>query len=316
MEAANITYLDEEGYIKVDIDYDKCIACGRCVHACKHGARYFTDDTERFFDDLHKGIPISIMTAPAIKTNIPEYKKLFTYLRRLGVKSIFDVSLGADICIWGLVRYIEKTGLRPMITQPCPVAVAYCEMHRPDLLKRLSPVHGPMASASIYMKKYLGITGRIAMISPCIAKKIELEDTELGEYNVTFSQLLEYLKEKNIALPEEETDFDHDESGLGSLFPVPGGLKENVEYFLGKKLHITKAEGFDLYEKLNQYADTPEEFLPDLYDILNCIDGCNIGPANSHDRSLFEINKTMNNTRLKVTEAVKREHYESVIQNI
>jgi len=312
METANVTSMDDDGNIKVSIDYEACIACGRCVTACKHGARFFTDDTERFFEDLRSGVPISIMTAPAIKTNIPEYKRLFTYLRKLGVKRIFDVSLGADICIWGLVRYIEKTGVRPLITQPCPVVVAYCEMHRQDLLKRLSPVHGPMASAAVYMKKYLGMVDRIAAISPCIAKKLELTDTGLWDYNVTFAMMLEYIKEKGIELPPEETDFDHDESGLGSLFPVPGGLKENVEYFLGKKLHITKAEGYDLYEKLNQYADTPEEFLPDLYDVLNCIEGCNLGPAHSDDRTLFEIDKTMNNTRRKVTEDVKREHYESL----
>ena len=75
METANVTYQDEDGSIKVKIDHDKCIACGRCVSACKHDARYFTDDTERFFDDLKKGIPISLMAAPSVRTNIPGYKK-------------------------------------------------------------------------------------------------------------------------------------------------------------------------------------------------------------------------------------------------
>ena len=38
METVNVTYQDEEGNIKVKIDLDKCIACGRCVSACKHDA--------------------------------------------------------------------------------------------------------------------------------------------------------------------------------------------------------------------------------------------------------------------------------------
>jgi ferredoxin len=76
METANITYQDESGNIKTKIDYDMCIVCGRCVTACKHKARYFTDDTEQFFNDLAAGAPISIIAAPSIKTNIPEYKKL------------------------------------------------------------------------------------------------------------------------------------------------------------------------------------------------------------------------------------------------
>jgi len=312
MEMANITYQDVSGSIKVRIDYDKCIACGRCVSACKHESRTFTDDTGRFFNDLANGKPISLMAAPAIKTNIPEYKKLFTYLKRLGVKKIFDVSLGADICIWAHIKHIRENGASPIITQPCPAIVTYCEMYRHDLLKRLSPVHSPMACTSIYMTKYCGINDHIAALSPCMAKTNEFDDTKLSEYNITFDHLLEYLKNNNIELPCEETEFDHDESGLGSLFPMPGGLKENIEFFLGKSIHITKAEGFDVYEKLNRYAQTSDEFLPAVYDVLNCSEGCNIGTAYSHDRSVFEIEKTMNDNRRKATEENKKEHYESV----
>ena len=312
METANITYQDEAGNIKVKIDHDRCLACGRCISACKHDARHFADDTERFFADLSAGVPITVMAAPSIRTNIPNYKKLFTYLKGLGVKKIYDVSLGADICIWAHIRYIEKNGVVPMITQPCPAIVTYCELYHHDLLKRLSPIHSPMACAAIYMQKYQGITDRIAALSPCIAKTNEFEDTKLAQYSITFATLLQYLAKNNIILPDEETQFDHAESGLGSLFPMPGGLKENIEYFMGKKLHIAKAEGFSVYEKLNQYSQTPDDFLPEIFDVLNCIEGCNIGSAYSHDRSMFEIDKTMNNTRRKATEERKREHYESL----
>jgi len=312
METACITYQDESGNIKVRIDLDKCIACGRCVTACKHEARYFADDTERFFDDLAAGVPISLIAAPSIKTNIPEYKKLFTLLKQLGINKIFDVSLGADICIWAHIKHIEKTGAAPIITQPCPAIVTYCELYRQDLLKRLSPVHSPMACTSIYMKEYQGITDRIAAISPCVAKTNEFEETGLAHYNITFSALLDYIKLNNISISEDETGFDHDECGLGSLFPMPGGLKENIEYFIGKKLHIAKAEGYDVYEKLDKYAQTPEDFLPDIFDVLNCTEGCNVGSASSHDRSIFEIDKEMDASRKKATEERCREHYEEV----
>ena len=312
METANITCQDEAGNIRVKIDHNKCIACGRCVSACKHDARYFADDTAKFFNDLQNGVPISLIAAPSIKTNIPDYKKLFTYLKRLGVNKIYDVSLGADICIWAHIKYIEQNGAAHMITQPCPAIVTYCQMYRHDLLKRLSPVHSPMACTSVYMKTYQGINDSIAALSPCMAKTNEFEDTKLAQYNITFATLLEYLTKNNITLPDEETQFDHDECGLGSLFPMPGGLKENIEYFMGKKLHIAKAEGFDVYRNLNEYAQTSDDFLPEIYDVLNCVEGCNIGSAYSHDRSMFEIDKTMSNTRRKATEEHKREHYESL----
>jgi len=312
METACVTYQDESGNIKVRIDHDKCIACGRCVTACKHDARYFADDTARFFDDLAAGVPISLIAAPSIRTNIPEYKKLFTTLKRLGVNKIYDVSLGADICIWAHIKHIEKTGAAPIITQPCPAVVTYCELYRHELLKSLSPVHSPMACTSIFMKEYQGITDRIAALSPCVAKVNEFDDTGLAQYNITFSALLDYMKINEIHVSDEETEFDHDESGLGSLFPMPGGLKENIEYFLGKKLHIAKAEGYDVYEKLDKYAEASEDFLPDIFDVLNCTEGCNVGSASYHDRCIFEIDKTMDANRRKATEERNREHYEEV----
>ena len=312
MEVANITYVDEDDNVKVRIDQEKCISCGRCVNACQHDARFYSDDISMFFSDLADGVPISLIVAPSVVTNIPEYKRLFTYLKRAGVKKIYDVSLGADICIWGHVRYIgQNPGVR-LITQPCPVIVTYCEVYRHDLLDRLSPVQSPMACISIYMREYEGITDRIAALSPCVAKSREFEETGLAQYSVTFAEMIKYLEKNEIALPEEETGFDHYESGLGSLFPMPGGLKENIEYFMKKKLHIAKAEGFSVYEKLNKYAVTPEEFLPDLYDVLNCIEGCNVGPACSHDRNIFEIEKTMNDRKNRATAKQKREYYDSL----
>ena len=312
METANITYQDEFGKIKVIIDYEKCVACGRCITACKHDARYYEDDTERFFDDLKNGTPISLMSAPAIRTNIPEYKRLFTYLKQLGVNKIYDVSLGADLCIWGYVRYCEKNNAKPIITQPCPVIVTYCEMYRPDLLEYLAPVQSPMASLAVYMKEYEGITDNIVALSPCVAKTHEFEGTGLSEYNVTFAKLCEYLEKNNIELPVEETGFDHYECGLGSLFPMPGGLKENIEFFTGKSLSIDKAEGNDVFEKLNIYASTPEESLPRVFDVLNCGEGCNIGTACTHSANVFEINRKMDKNRVNATGSRKREYFENL----
>jgi len=312
METANVTYHDEQGNIKVKIDHDKCITCGLCIPACKHDARYFDDDTGCFFADLAAGVPISVMVAPAIKTNMPDHKRLLTLLKQMGVNIIYDVSIGADICIWAHIKHLRESGGAPIITQPCPVIVTYCQMYRHELLERLSPIHSPMACTSVYMKDYQGITDRIAAISPCLAKADEFEETKLADYNVTFSKLLDYITENNITLPDEETEFDHPESGLGSLFPMPGGFKENIQFFLGSDLHVTRAEGPGIYESLDIYAKTAEEFLPDIYDVLNCDEGCNEGTAALHQRSRFEISKIMKNRGKQAREDYKTRHYETV----
>ena len=50
--------------------------------------------------------------------------------------------------------------------------------------------------AAIYARKEMGITDRFAFLSPCIAKKLEIEDPEnagLVDYNVTFHHLMEVV---------------------------------------------------------------------------------------------------------------------------
>ena len=297
MELANNAYEDEEGNVKVKLDMSKCISCGRCVTTCRTGARYYTDDTEQFFADLAAGVPISIIAAPAIRTNIPEHERLFTFLRQKGVQKIYDVSFGADICIWAHAKYLEKTGCAPIITQPCPSIVTYCEIYRHDLLEFLSPVQSPMACASIYMREYEGISDRVAALSPCISKADEFSDTGLAQYNITFTKLQQYIEENGLELPAEKTGFDFLEGGFGSLFPMPGGLKENLELYMGKKVHVARAEGFSVYEKLNTYLDTPLDTLPEVFDVLNCFGGCNVGSASSNDKSVFEIEKVMDDRK-------------------
>jgi len=319
METANVTYLDENENIKVKVDCKQCIVCGICVYACKHDARYFADDAERFFNDLKAGIPITLIAAPSVQINIPEYKKLFTYFKKNGIKKIYDVSFGADICVWATIKHIQKSDCAgnfvaksaKIINQSCPAIVSYCEMYRHDLLKYLSPVHSPIACTAIYLKNYLKTEGQIAVLSPCVAKANEYESVGNPHYNITFQKLLEYLKENKIELPEEETDFDLS-GALGSLFPVPGGLKENIELIMGRKISVYKAEGPSVYKKLNTYADTPVEFLPDMYDLLNCIDGCNVGTGCSHQQNILKIETVMNDRRNTVTQKFDADFYKAL----
>ena len=312
MEIANVTYQDESGTIKVKADHNKCITCGRCVISCRHNARMYEDDTERFFADLAAGIPVSLIAAPSIRSNIPQYKRLFAYLKKIGVTRIYDVSLGADICVWAHIKYIKQGGRPHLITQPCPAIVSYCEIYKHDLLKNLSPIHSPMACIAIYMKNYEHVKEPIAALSPCIAKSNEFEATGLAEYNVTYTKMQEYLDTNNIVLPEEEADFDHYESGPGSLFPMPGGFRENIEFYFGGQVQVSQAEGFSVYKKLETYLETSKEILPEIFDVLNCVEGCNIGPAAIHDRNIFEIDWTMKKSRETALNSRTREYFDSL----
>ena len=298
--------------INVSVDTERCIACGACIKTCRHNVRDFVDDTEKFLNDIQRGVPISMIVAPANRVNEDQGGRLLTWLRDIGVQKIYDVSVGADICTWAHIRAVEKIN-HPLITQPCPVIVNYIQMYAPELLKYLSPIHSPMLCTAIYMRKYCDIREKIAALSPCIAKAHEFDATSYVNYNVTLEKIYKYIEDNNIRLPNNPSGFDHQDSALGLLYPMPGGLKENIEYFFGKQLRIDQSEGSDyVFDALNEFAKESNINLPDVFDVLNCHEGCNVGTAVRHDQNRFRISTIMDKGRQDVFNELDREQYEQL----
>ena len=173
------------------------------------------------------------------------------------------------------------------ISQPCPAVVRYIEHYTPELLPKLFPVHSPMMCSAIYARKEMGITDKLAFISPCIAKKMEIDDPNTNgyiSYNVTFDHLMKYVRKNNIkgALTSDEIEY-----GLGSIYPMPGGLKENVYWFLGEDVFIRQIEGekhmyhyLESNKKQIAESKTPYAFI----DALNCSMGCLYGTGCEADK--------------------------------
>ena len=292
--------VEKDGKSVIEVDPEKCIGCGACFDACEHGARSFYDDTEQFFEDLRRGEKISLLLAPAFAANYPrEYKSILGGLKKLGVNRIISVSFGADITTWAYVKYITEHNFTGGISQPCPAVVNYIERYIPELIPRLMPVHSPMMCSAIYAKKYMNITDKLAFISPCIAKKSEISDENNKgyiSYNVTFDHLMEYVRKNNI---KGDPVSDEIEYGLGSIYPMPGGLKENVYWFCGEDLFVRQIEGEKhVYHFLEQYKQRVlgGKELPFMVDALNCSQGCIYGTGIEEEKGknediLYEIQR-------------------------
>lgn len=297
----------ENGENKIRINNDLCIYCGECINICDHKARIINDDCKVFFDDLANGKEISIIAAPSMKHNIPDYLHLFGYLKTLGVKVFYDVSFGADIMSWGYMKAIKERNITTMIAQPCSAIVSYVEKFKPKLIPTLAPIQSPSICVGIYLKKYLGITGDIGFISPCISKAVEFEDENTKaviKYNVTYKKLLAHLQRNNInILDYEPVDFDHMEGSIGTTVSRPGGLKENVHFYMGEDIWIKQIEGIqNVKYYLNQYEKRIEDNkpVPLILDLLNCKSGCNMGTATRKNLSIDDIDYKTNQLRKKV----------------
>lgn len=290
----------ENGENKIVVDGKQCVSCGACFDACAHEARSFNDDTERFFEDLKKGEKISLLLAPAFLANYPrEYGSVLGGLKQLGVNRIISISFGADITTWGYIKYITEHNFTGGISQPCPAIVGYIEKYIPELIPSLVPIHSPMMCGAVYVKKYMKVPDKLAFISPCIAKKNEIDDPNCGgyvSYNVTFDHLMDYVRKHNISGPSVTDEIEY---GLGSIYPMPGGLKENVYWFCGEDMFIRQIEGEKhAYEFLEDYKTRVlgKKELPFMVDALNCAKGCIYGTgveeSKTHgDDILYEIQR-------------------------
>ena len=279
---------------RIEVHSENCINCGACFDVCEHNARSFCDDTERFFEDLKQGQRISVILAPAFKANYPDrYERVLGGLKKLGVNHIISVSFGADITTWAYINYISKNHFTGGISQPCPAIVNYIEHYEPELIKKLVPIHSPMMCTAIYARKYMNITDKLAFISPCIAKKAEITDPNTQgyvSYNLTFAHLMDYVRKHNIS---GEPVGDEISYGLGSIYPMPGGLKENVYWFCGEDVFVRQVEGEKrAYEFLRDYKKRIQrnDKLPFMVDILNCDRGCLYGTGIEEDKSNSEDN--------------------------
>ena len=309
---ANIARMDAEGKLKIMIDDEKCIKCGACIRACSHSARSYIDDTQRFLQDLANGQEIALIAAPSIKIAFDgNWRHALQWLSNHGIKKIYDVSFGADICTWAHLRYLEKNPGKKLISQPCAAVVNYVQRHKPDLFSNLSPIHSPMLCLAVYIKKVIGYRGKIAAISPCVAKIEEFRETGLVDYNVTMEHLKRYFDENGVKLPEvkifSEFEFDGQQGLEGAIYPKPGGLMSNILAH-APNLNVITSEGTEsLYHDMETYSGLREQDKPDLFDVLNCKDGCNGGPATGVHYQRFAMNNIMHDVE-QYAKKVRKAH--------
>ena len=281
-----VKYCNDGSGDYVEVNKDLCIGCGRCISACTHNARYGIDDFDAFMDAARRGEHIVAIVAPGVAANFPnQYLQLNGWLKSIGVRAFFDVSFGAELTIKSYLEHIQKNNPKTVIAQPCPAIVSFCEIYHPELLPHLAPADSPMLHTIRMVKEFYPEHrgAKFAVVSPCWAKKREFEETKVGDFNVTFHAIDEFLKSSHLSLSSfPAVEYDNPPAERAVLFSTPGGLLRTAMRWNPDVLSITrKIEGQELIypylEKLNDMVAAGKA--PKLIDCLNCEAGCNGGTA-------------------------------------
>lgn len=284
----------------VTLDNNLCIGCGVCIDACTHGARRGIDNLELFLTDLKNKKPIVAIVAPAVAVNFRGHDlELNGWLKSIGVQAIFDVSFGAELTTKTYVEQIKKENPDLIISQPCPALVTFIETYRPNLIKYLAKGDSPMAHTVEFIRHFYPQYSKhkIAVISPCFAKRREFDENGRGDYNVTMKNLSIYFQENNIDITKyPKTEYDNPMAERGTLYSTPGGLMRTAERFVpGIGMQTRKIEGHPAIFEYLAYLDESLKAgkSPTFYrlvDCLNCEKGCNRGGGTTnHKLSLDEL---------------------------
>ncbi len=311
--ACPVKYCNDGSTDVVSINSDMCIACGCCIKACSHEARYYIDDSEQFFRDLGQ-IPMVAVVAPAIAANFPnQYLRINGWMKSAGIEACFDVSFGAELTIKSYLEHIKTNKPKAVIAQPCPAIVNYIEIYQPELLDHLAPADSPMLHIIKMVKEFYPQyrNHMFAVISPCMAKKREFDETGLGDYNVTYRSLNSYFDKNRISLSSyDEVDYDNPPAERAVLFSTPGGLLQTALREVPEAASFSrKIEGPEIiYEYLKKLPESVRAgYNPLLIDCLNCEMGCNGGTGtDSIHKGADEVEWLIEQRNLKM-----QQHYKS-----
>ena len=234
-----------------------CIGCGQCVTVCPTGALREKDEITRVKEALADSSKYVIVgSAPSVRAAIAEEfgnpvgtngeGKMFTALRLIGFKKVFDVNCSADFTIMEeateLLGRITNGGTLPMFTSCCPGWITYMEKNFPDLLDHLSTCKSPQNMFGALIKhvfsKKEGIDPKdifVVSVMPCTAKKGEKTRTYTDgivdvDAVLTTRELARLIKNNAIdfnALPDGTLDSPFGEyTGAGLIFGATGGVME------------------------------------------------------------------------------------------
>ena len=303
----------------IRVNMSKCILCGQCLNVCTHDARHYVDDTETLFQDLKNGESISIAIDPAFYINYPNIANgVLGYLRSIGIKKIYNVSFGADISAWAHIEFFLNDANQGGIIATCPTIVNYIEKYEPSIIPALIPINSPLFCLAVYVRKYLKDSNKLVFLSPCISNFPEIEDEatqNLVNYNVTFEHFFKASKDVDFNMYYSESDIP--DFKLGALYPFSGGMKENLEHFIGYEKTIRNKS--TILQNRNEIASLMSIAEHNcnkgvFFEALNCSNGCCSGPC--IDRTSFSIEKIVEQhqcIRFNILQNNKTKEYERTL---
>lgn len=161
----------------VKISLKDCLACSGCITSAET-VMLEKQSLDEFLSNINEGKAVIVSLSPQSRTSLAAhfgitslqvFKKLTTFFKSLGVKSVFDTSCSRDLtlvesCNEFITRYRQchladdqkSNGALPMIASACPGWICYAEKTLGSyILPYISSVKSPQQSMGVIIKKHM-----------------------------------------------------------------------------------------------------------------------------------------------------------------
>lgn len=207
---------------------NECILCGQCFVVCPQNAKAIVDEREKVRVLIQSGAPVYVSLAPSFVVNYEGVgiESMREALKKLGFADVEETAIGATIVKREYERLIKEEKRDVVITSCCHSINLLIQKYFPSMLNYLADVVSPM-QAHCRKIKAEHPDAKCVFIGPCVAKKDEAEYYEgIVDAVLTFEELTEWLKEKNITLKQEK---DTTRESKARFFPTTGGILKTME---------------------------------------------------------------------------------------
>lgn len=267
---------------KAEIQEDRCVACGHCFVVCPQNARNIKSEVNLLETALDLNKDTVACIAPSFAGFFENPGCFVAGLKKLGFKSVQEVSIGAEEVTKQYDKYIRENNPKYAISSCCTTVNLMVRRYYPELTKYLLPVVTPMMALAKAVKKENPKCFNV-FISPCISKKYEAADNEykgLIDAVITYEEILEMFEKYDIDIDKLEPQIaDRTGQEVGRKYPVSGGIGRGLQDVIrDNDYDIIHVEGTSsairIFENMRA-GDLEKSYI----EISACIESCINGPC-------------------------------------